>query len=253
MKDTLGNTQKYYEKHCVSDPLPKHMPIITRIDGRTFSKLTKGLDRPFDLGFSQAMRETTKHLVQASGATVGYTQSDEISLAWLTDRDSEMWFGGKVQKLTSTLAALATIAFNKFLGQYGLEHLREKLPTFDARIWFVPSLEEAQNYFRWRELDATKNSVTMLAREYFSDKDLFKVSTAQKKLMLLDKGVDWETYPDHFKKGSYFSFQEDTRKLGEEELKNLPPKHHARLNPDAEFTRKIIKNLDISAFKDRIL
>lgn len=253
MRDSLSNTQKYYEKHCVSDPLPKHLPILCRIDGRTFSKLTKGLDRPFDARFSEVMKETTQHLVQASNATVGYTQSDEISLAWLVDKDAEMWFGGKNQKLTSTLAAIASVAFYHLLPKHGLEHLREKLPSFDARVWFVPSLEEAQNYFRWRELDATKNSATMLAREYFSDSEIFKVATASKKEMLLDKGVNWNTFPEHFKKGTYFSLKEESRKWTEDELKNLPPKHNALKNPDGVFTRKVLTQLDISAFKDRVL
>jgi tRNA(His) 5'-end guanylyltransferase len=58
------------------------VPVCCRIDGRAFSGFCKGLKRPFDERLSNLMAETTKHLVTQSGAKLGYTQSDEISLIW---------------------------------------------------------------------------------------------------------------------------------------------------------------------------
>jgi tRNA(His) 5'-end guanylyltransferase len=45
--------------------LPENF-IIVRLDGRGFTRLTKeklSLEKPFDLKFSQAMIDTTKHLL----------------------------------------------------------------------------------------------------------------------------------------------------------------------------------------------
>lgn len=249
----LGDRQKFFEKNLIPNVFPKEFPVVARIDGRTFSRVTRGLKRPFDERLSNLMVEVTKFLVTSSGASLGYTQSDEISLVFMTGRDSEMWFGGKSQKLVSILASGATVKFNHLLSKYGLEDLAEKLPTFDARVWFVPNVDEANNYLRWRQLDATKNSVTMAAREYFSDKEIFKVPTQEKKEMLLTKGVDWNDYPDFFKKGTYVKRQEKTGRFSEEELKDLPPKHFARQNPNVEFSRNVVEIINVDAFKDKIL
>lgn len=69
-------------------------PILVRLDGKAFHTFTKGLQRPFDKRLSDLMVDTTKFLVEQSNATVGYTQSDEISLAIYTeDPNSEVYFG----------------------------------------------------------------------------------------------------------------------------------------------------------------
>jgi tRNA(His) 5'-end guanylyltransferase len=46
---------------------------------------------------------------------------------------------------------------------------------FDARVFNIPK-EEVVNYFVWRQQDATRNSVQMLGRHYFSHKELHKNS-----------------------------------------------------------------------------
>ena len=81
--DELSVRMKRYENLGASGMrLLPLAPIVARIDGRSFHNFTKGLNRPFDEDFSNAMIETTKHLVKHTGATIGYAQSDEISLAW---------------------------------------------------------------------------------------------------------------------------------------------------------------------------
>jgi len=59
------------------------------------------------------MVETTNYLVEETHARIGYTQSDEISLVWQQDRyDAEVFFNGKIHKLASVLASLASVKFN---------------------------------------------------------------------------------------------------------------------------------------------
>lgn len=87
-------------------------PIIARMDGRSFHTFTKGLKRPFDKNFSDCMIKTTELLVKETGACIGYTQSDEITLVWYNGNPtSQIWFDGKVQKMVSQLAAQATLFF----------------------------------------------------------------------------------------------------------------------------------------------
>jgi tRNA(His) guanylyltransferase len=53
--------------------------------------------------------------VRETQARIGYTQSDEISLAWLYERGQEPLLGNKVHKLTSVLASLAAAVFQNEL------------------------------------------------------------------------------------------------------------------------------------------
>lgn len=81
--DSLGDRMKGYEATETDRRFVPLRPIYARIDGRSFSRFTQGMTRPFNHKMSHAMIETTKYLVEHTHATVGYTQSDEISLVWL--------------------------------------------------------------------------------------------------------------------------------------------------------------------------
>src|SRR5690606_8920005 len=121
-----------------------------------FSRFTQGFERPYDPRFRAAMIETTRFLVEHTNALVGYTQSDEISLCWHPQRtDAAVFFDGKKQKMVSQLAALATQRFNRFLYESQDEFLRscaDRAPTFDARVFQLPTRTECANAFLWREL-----------------------------------------------------------------------------------------------------
>lgn len=104
-------------------------------------------------------------------------------------------------------------------------------------MWNVPSLEEAANAFLWRELDATKNSIAMAARAYFSHKQIDNKSGTEMQEMLRQKGVEWNDYPDFFKRGTYVQRRKTLRKFTAEELDKLPPLHEARKNPDLMVER----------------
>ena len=145
--DKLGDRMKHYETLGVSGMrLLPIIPIVARIDGRSFHNFTKGMKRPFDEDFSNAMTQTLIHLVKHTGASIGYTQSDELSLVWCQDSyKSEVWFDGRVAKMTSQLAAQATLAFYREVVKTMSPEFAERLPTFDARIWNVPTKDEAVN------------------------------------------------------------------------------------------------------------
>lgn len=204
--DDLGNRLKSYEQLETARKLIPGVPIYARIDGRSFSKFTRDMQRPYDERMVEAMIHTLKYLVDKSGATIGYTQSDELSLGWTNlDTQSEPWFGGKVHKLTSVLASMATIAFAQgVLAHFdNADELLDRAPHFDCRVFQVPNVDELANCFLWRNLDATKNSISMAAHHYFSHAELQGVSGAQKQEMLFSKGVIFEDYPESFRLGTF--------------------------------------------------
>jgi len=64
-------------------------PMVIRIDGHCFSKFTRGLRKPYEEWLHIAMVRTTAKLVKDFSATMGYTQSDEITLIFLPKFDEK--------------------------------------------------------------------------------------------------------------------------------------------------------------------
>ena len=155
-KMDLGDRMKMYEGRETGRRVMPGLPICARIDGRAFHTFTRGLARPYDERLTECMVETARFLVQETGAVIGYTQSDEITLLFYTQEPgSQHFFGGKIQKMVSVLASAATCQFAKQM-QDKLPEKADSLVMFDCRVWGVPTLEEACNVLVWRELDATR-------------------------------------------------------------------------------------------------
>lgn len=224
--DSLGDRMKEYERRETDRAFLPMLPIYARIDGRCFSGFTRGMERPYDESMAAAMIATTRHLIEKTHARIGYTQSDEISLVWLTeDPKSEIFFRGKVQKMASVLASLATAAFTRALLDGPLATYAERLPHFDARVFQLPTKTEAANAMLWRELDATKNAISMAACHYYSPKELHGKSGAEKQEMLFAKGVNFNDYPAFFKRGTFLQRVTGQRELTEEERERIPEAH----------------------------
>lgn len=206
--DALGDRLKTYERIETDQKFPPNTYLYVRLDGRSFSKFTKGLTRPYDSRMSSLMQLVTQALVKEFNAVVGYTQSDEISLIINNSYETSCIFEGKKQKLLSTLSAYATSVFVANIATMIPEKnplTTGKYPSFDCRIFPVQSQAEATNAILWREQDAIKNSVSMAAYHYFSHKELHKVNTAVMKDMLKTQAnVIWDDYPKFFKSGSFF-------------------------------------------------
>jgi tRNA(His) 5'-end guanylyltransferase len=239
MNDDLGRRMKSYEVVESGRRLMPLLPAMARIDGRAFHNFTAGMDRPFDAVFSDCMADTTLSLVRDTGASMGYTQSDEITLAWhSTAAKSQIWFDGRVAKMTSQLAAQATLIFYRLVAER-MPQYAERLPTFDARVWNVPTRAEGANVFLWRERDATKNSVSMAAAAHYSHADLMGKNSQQKQEMLHAIGVNWNDYPARFKRGIYVQRRTEIRPFRADEIALLPPKHNARATPDLSVERTL--------------
>lgn len=243
MIDKMGDRLKMFEGIEAGRILIPNLPICVRVDGRAFHTFTRGMNRPYDERMSKAMIETMKYLVKKTDACIGYVQSDEISLV-LSDT-KEPLFGGRVQKLTSIIAAMATAKFNDEIHKSFPD---KPLAEFDCRVWNVPNRTEAANTILWREFDATKNSISMAARSVYSDNQLLNKNSSDKQEMLWQKGINWDKYPVFFKRGTYARRVVIERKLTPDELKDLPEHHEARKNPDMVFTRSEIKEIEMPIF-----
>lgn len=248
MSDEFGDRMKLYEGMEAHRKLIPLLPIVARIDGRSFSTFTQGLERPYCSRLSELMRDTTKYLVQESGACIGYTQSDEISLVIQQQNfDSQVYFGGRIQKIVSQLAAQASVYFNRHLSEF-LPEKSGLAPTFDSRVWNVPNQDEAANVILWRELDATKNSVSMATRAHYSHKEMDGKGRADMMDMLHEKGINWNDFPPFFKRGTYIQRRVTSRKFTGPELAKLPPGHNAHKDPDLMVERTDYVQIEMPPF-----
>jgi tRNA(His) 5'-end guanylyltransferase len=247
MTASLGDRMKAYERRETGRTFLPMLPVYARIDGRTFSRFTEGMERPFDPDFVEAMVRTTEALVEHSHARIGYAQSDEISLLWLADdAKSEIFFKGKIQKMASVLAAYATAAFTRALLDGPLAEFASRLPHFDARVFQLPSQSEAANVMLWRELDATKNAVSMAARHHYSHDELDGRTSGELQELLFRKGVNFNDYPAAFKRGTFVRREGTLRELSQDELSGIAPEH--RPAPGHRVRRSSIERLDMPRF-----
>lgn len=243
MTDDLGDRMKLYEGVEAGRRLMPLLPAMARIDGRAFHAFTRGMDRPFDARFTACMVDTTAAMVRKTGARMGYTQSDEITLAWHSESlQSQIFFDGRVAKMVSQLAAQATLIFYRAVLER-LPHYAHRMPTFDARVWNVPTRAEGANVFLWREWDATKNSLNMAASDRYSHKAMMGKNSRDKHEMLHAKGVNWDDYPTAFKRGVYVQRRQVLTQFSGAELDLLPPKHAARLDPTLAVKRSVCAEL----------
>ena len=210
-KTSLGNRMKEAYEQRTKYKLTRRTPTIIRVDGKCFSQYTKGLERPFDQGLMTDMDEVAKYLCKnIQGCKFAYIQSDEISLM-LTDWDTlitDSWFDYNVQKMCSVSASMATMQFNRsrmLTAYHSMKDLytvalSDKWAEFDSRVFQVP-YSEINNYFLWRQQDATRNSIASVAQSMYSHKELFGKNTDQMQEMIFQKGTNWNDYTPYFKRG----------------------------------------------------
>ena len=226
-KTTLGDRMKNNYENISRYYLTRRMPIIIRIDGKSFHTFTKGFKKPFDDILVKTMQDTMKYLCEnIQGCVLGYTQSDEISLVLVdyAELTTDAWFGNNLQKMCSVSASMATLAFNKAFTRniskqskrFYTEYLEEKDASyietleiamnkgamFDSRVFTIPK-EEVCNYMLWRQQDATRNSILSVGQANFSHKDLHGKSCNNIQDMLMtQKGINWNDCATTLKRGS---------------------------------------------------
>lgn len=141
------------------------------------------------------------------------------------DSKSEYIYGGRFQKLDSLLAAAASVYFNRGIPT----HVPSKInatPVLDARSFVVPTIEDAYDVFLWRQLDATKNAVSMAAHSYFSHKSLHGMNSKQmQERLFAEKGINFNDYPYFFKRGTFVANESKTVTLTEDQLNAIPEKY----------------------------
>jgi tRNA(His) 5'-end guanylyltransferase len=184
--------------------------ILIRIDGHNFSKFTKGFKEPFDDLLLDIRIETAKNLIAKFNAATVYTQSDEFTLVipHENNKTNKHIFNGRVNKLSSLVAAYASVKFN--------QHLFEKISDrpelenkvfqaiFDGRTWGVDEDIKILSSILDRVRDAEKNSKSMFARAYCTHSELMNKNALEQITYCKEKtGNDWNGIKNDFKYGTF--------------------------------------------------
>lgn len=208
--NTLEEKCKYYQSVQDHKLMPNSY-VLVHCDGRAFSNLIKKrFKQPFDDDFIFMMNETAKYLCEnVGGCKMAYVQSDEISLV-LTDFDTETtdsFFGYRMCKLISTIAAMATAKFNRLWMQsqenIGASINGIPLVTFDCKVWNVPTYNDVKAWLIYRQNDCVRNSINQTAYSVFSHKELEGLKTPERLVKLLGKGIHWGDFDDGVKYGRF--------------------------------------------------
>lgn len=232
-RDDLGTRMKTFYEEIPKTKLMRRVPVAIRIDGRSFHTFTRKFQKPFDEVLIKSMQDTMKYLCEnIQGCVMGYTQSDEITLILVDYKKltSDAWFDYEVQKMCSVSASMATMAFNqcfkanvddeifiyknsihpqdvefqlkKNMYHKSLLESVNKGTMFDSRCFNIPK-EEVTNLLYWRQLDATRNSIQMVGRAYFSHNELYNKSCNDiQDMLILKKGINWNDLQTYKKRGT---------------------------------------------------
>ena len=161
----LGDWMKDYEIYSTMK-VPKNSNVIIRLDGRKFHSLAKGLNlvKPYDDNFYKIIANVCLDIFNQFAPRFIYTFSDEISI--LLD---EIPFSGRVEKINSVFASLASSSFTYYLlhdysNEFDLNNLSDNerknvFPiSFDSRI--IP-IDDASisSYFKWRQDECWRNCI----------------------------------------------------------------------------------------------
>lgn len=232
--ETLGARMRDYER---TTSLEADKPWVVRLDGHNFSKLTQGLNKPFDSNLYKTMVGVCYDLMSKFSPSLIYTQSDEITLIFFprtlerkTDAGTEICYiepihKGRIQKIASVFAAYASVRLNYWLDHYfcaeytkdGMREADSKVYSegvyekvlnmehyFDARVFQLPNADEVYNNLLWRQLDCIRESVYGCARTFYNDKELENSSTIQKISMIRKAHGEWADMHVSYRQGTFF-------------------------------------------------
>lgn len=145
------------------------------------------------------MLEVARALLRDLGGAYAHTHSDEASLVLAPDRAP---FGGRVEKLASLAAGVASATFTL---------ATSVAATFDARVALAAREDDVVDYLRWRQADAARAGLQSLcywtlraggASARAATTALHTKSMAAQRGLLAERGVDVGARPAWQRRGA---------------------------------------------------
>ena len=211
MSNKLKNRVDSYQDQ--SDyKLLNRLPIVICLNGRSFSKVTSLLDKPYCPKFAECILNTMLRLcTDVEGALFAYQYNDEIVILIRNDQniDTTPWYDNRLQKICSVTSSIASIHFNNCASAIELNLVGE--PIFTSQVFTVPTMGEAINLMVYKQQQNFHLAIQAacfyeLIKKY--DKNTIKEMTGQlsidEKIDLLHQecDIDFNNCPITFKRGA---------------------------------------------------
>lgn len=205
MAQTLKQRIIAYEG-STSQRIISRIPVIIKIDGRSFSRATQNIQKPFCHKTMAMFNGTMLSLVkQIDGAVFGYQYSDKIIIVLRNDRseNEDPWFGNYIQDMCSASASMATYEFMNQLWEIDQPPELEGNIAFKVNVFGIPSISEVINYIIYRQFCCMQYAIdesiySLLGRSAALD----GVGIEERKKLLDDAGVSLDDFPASFHHGS---------------------------------------------------
>lgn len=184
------------------------IPLILRVDGRSFSKYTKQLKlkKPFDERLRDIFIEVSKDLINEFNPEYVFLFSDEINILF-----NEAPFNGRIEKIDSVISSYITSSFMKHLcinqNNFDVDIFSLKPASFDCRI--IQTSTKVKQYFKWRQDEAWRNCLNGYA-QYVLNKNhssketselLYKLKKSDIHELLFENGINIAKVPTWQKRG----------------------------------------------------
>jgi tRNA(His) guanylyltransferase len=199
-----------YENAVDTKLLPR-VPLIITVNGRSFSKITSLLDKPYCPNLAECLYSTMLRLVnEVDGAIFAYSFNDEIVIIARNDQTLETnpWYDNKVQKIVSAISSVATLYFNNCAMSNDLNLMGDSI--FLTKAFVVPNITEAINVIVSKQQQAFQSSIHFacfyeLIKKYNKEeiKEMLVGTSLDEKIDLLHQegDIDFNNYPPEFRRG----------------------------------------------------
>ena len=185
-KDPLGDEVKKWEKSA-EHLLDAKLPVVIRLDGRAFHAFTKNFHRPFDTVLHRAFIDTTKALIQESGASFF---NDHIALRTFCSQNPLAGISS-ISRIFEALGYRAADSYNfedKHLNAIYFQHPQPTFPKVfisELRTWELkPSSKHIIH-------GALKTHRTNLSESFLADLHHLETKSECSRESLLDEAVEF--------------------------------------------------------------
>jgi tRNA(His) guanylyltransferase len=211
MSSKLKDRIDSYQALADTKLLPR-VPIVITINGRSFSKITNLLDKPYCPKFAECILNTMLRLcTDIEGALFAYQHNDEIVVIARNDQNNDTvpWYDNRAQKICSITSSMASLHFNRCASAIDLNLMGEAL--FTSQVFVVPNIMEAINTLVYKQQYNFHTSIQAacfyeLLKKYDKNtiKEMLNGLSIDEKIDLLHQEcqIDFNDYPHPFRRGS---------------------------------------------------
>ncbi|XP_021740480.1 tRNA(His) guanylyltransferase 2-like isoform X1 [Chenopodium quinoa] len=215
---------EYVESFLFEDKLMLSTWIVVRIDGchfHRFSDIHK-FKKPNDEEALKLMNSCAAAVLEEfQDVTFAYGVSDEFS--FVLKKDSKFYErqpSGIVSSMVSFFSTMYISKWNEFFPETELKYP----PSFDGRAVCYPSSEILRDYLSWRQVDCHINNqyntcfwmlVNSRKTKPEAQNYLKGTQTQEKNDLLAQNGIDYNTLPDIFRRGSCIFWDKENKTLME--------------------------------------